>query len=170
MDLAKIQNNLHFHCLIGLFTGSFWIVMDAKFPHLDNEDLDQTAQMCRLIWVFIRCTYQKVCFLMLRLILCALREYFPYHIYKQLPRAVFTFIVWSGPSLPDHWVEGIGYCRIHCCWTGRTLMALCGCTGWSKPAMFALGIRDIRHDSIQVEYRGVHFSGLSTKTYVVGTH
>ena len=32
--------------------GTFWIAKDAKFLHVDNEDSDQTVQMCRLIWVF----------------------------------------------------------------------------------------------------------------------
>ena len=29
--------------------GVVWITKDAKFLHADNEDTDQTTQMCRLI-------------------------------------------------------------------------------------------------------------------------
>ena len=39
-----------------------------KFYHADNEDSDQTAQMCSLIRVFVVRTCQKVYFLMLSLI------------------------------------------------------------------------------------------------------
>ena len=39
--------------------GACWIVKDAKFLHADNEDSGQTAQMHRLILVFVGCTYQK---------------------------------------------------------------------------------------------------------------
>ena len=40
--------------------------MDAKFLHVDNEGSDQTAWMCRLI--FVGCTCQKVHFLTMQLI------------------------------------------------------------------------------------------------------
>ena len=46
--------------------GAFWIAKDARFLHADNEDSDQTAQMRRLIWVFVGRTCQKVHFLKLR--------------------------------------------------------------------------------------------------------
>ena len=37
--------------------GAFWIAsQDAKFLHVDKEDSDQAAWMCRLIWVFVWCT------------------------------------------------------------------------------------------------------------------
>ena len=47
--------------------GTFWIAMDAKFLHADNEDSDQITRMRRLIWVFVGRTYQKVRFHILRL-------------------------------------------------------------------------------------------------------
>ena len=42
---------------------AFWIPKDAKFVHSDYEYSNQT----RLTWVFVGCTYQKVCLLSLRL-------------------------------------------------------------------------------------------------------
>ena len=49
--------------------GAYWIAKDAKFLHADNEDSHQTAQMRRLIWVFVGHACQKVHFLTFRLIL-----------------------------------------------------------------------------------------------------
>ena len=34
--------------------GTFWTAKDAKFLHADNDQTDQTAQMHKLIWVFVR--------------------------------------------------------------------------------------------------------------------
>ena len=48
--------------------GAFWIAKDAKFLHSNNEASDQTAQMGRLIWVFVGHTCQRIHFLTLRLI------------------------------------------------------------------------------------------------------
>ena len=31
------------------FLGTFWIIKDAHFLHVDNEESDQTACKCRLI-------------------------------------------------------------------------------------------------------------------------
>ena len=39
----------HLRSLIKIFTDAWGIAKDAKFLHADNEDYDQTVQMCRLI-------------------------------------------------------------------------------------------------------------------------
>ena len=41
---------------------AFWIGKGAKFLHVNNEDLDQTARMRRLIWVFVGVHFQTVRF------------------------------------------------------------------------------------------------------------
>ena len=41
--------------------GTSWIAKNAKFLQVDNKDFHQTAR----IWVFIDCTCQKVCLVML---------------------------------------------------------------------------------------------------------
>ena len=60
---AKIQSSLR---ILGIWSHSsmslVWIVKVAKFCHADNEDLDQTARMRRLIWVYVGLVCQKVCF------------------------------------------------------------------------------------------------------------
>ena len=42
-------------CIRGVWSefllGAFWIASDAKFLHANIKNSDQTAQMCRLIWV-----------------------------------------------------------------------------------------------------------------------
>ena len=49
--------------------GPFWIAKDAKFLRADNEHWsDQTARICRSIWVFAGSTCQKIRFLSFRLI------------------------------------------------------------------------------------------------------
>ena len=48
--------------------GALWTDKNAKFLHADNKDSDQTAQMRRLIWVFVGCTCRTVHFLTLKLI------------------------------------------------------------------------------------------------------
>ena len=50
--------------------GAFWIAKGAMFSHADNEDFEQTARMCRLIWVFVGRTCQKVRSTMLQLLYC----------------------------------------------------------------------------------------------------
>ena len=40
--------------------GELWIDKDVTFLNMDNEDSDQTARRCRLIWVFVGYTCQKV--------------------------------------------------------------------------------------------------------------
>ena len=50
MRLAKIQIRLRIaQSDLNLRWAHFWIAMDAKFLHADNEDCDQTVQMRRLI-------------------------------------------------------------------------------------------------------------------------
>ena len=68
--------------------GVLWIAKDANFLHADNEDSDQTVRMHRLIGEFIGCTYQKVRFLELRLIVFL-------HIYRIYPK-------YSDNSTPYH--------------------------------------------------------------------
>ena len=46
---------------------TFWITKNVNFLQVKNEDSDQTVRMCRLIYVFIGSSCQKVCFLMLQL-------------------------------------------------------------------------------------------------------
>ena len=41
---------------------------DATLKFMQKMKTDQAARMCRLICVFVGCTCQKVCFLILRLI------------------------------------------------------------------------------------------------------
>ena len=55
---AQSDQNLHW--------SHFWKVKDAKFLHADNEDSDQTAQMRRLIWIFVGRTRQEISFLTLK--------------------------------------------------------------------------------------------------------
>ena len=51
---ANIQINLRIRVVwLETSLGSFRIAKDAKFLQADNEDSDQTAQMRRLIWVFV---------------------------------------------------------------------------------------------------------------------
>ena len=65
---AKIQISLRIRAVWSESSlGAFWIAKDGMFLQVDNEDSDQTARMQRLISVFIGRTYQKVCFLTLRL-------------------------------------------------------------------------------------------------------
>ena len=54
--------------------GTFWIARDATFVHADNEDSDQTAQMHRLIWVFIGLCQGLTTSQPLWVILCRLPE------------------------------------------------------------------------------------------------
>ena len=61
---AKIQISLRIRAVWSESSlGTFWVVKDAMFLHADKEDFNQTARMRSLIWVFVGCTYQKVCFL-----------------------------------------------------------------------------------------------------------
>ena len=47
---AKIQTSLHIRAVWSEYSlGTFWIAKDAEFLHADNEDIDQFAQMDRLI-------------------------------------------------------------------------------------------------------------------------
>ena len=46
--------------------GAIWIAKDAKFLHADNEDSDQTARMCRSIWIFSGVHMHKIRFLTYR--------------------------------------------------------------------------------------------------------
>ena len=64
---VMIQINLPI-CAVwsGSSLGTFWTAKDAKFLPADNWDSDQTAQMHRLIRVFIEHTCQKVPFLTLQ--------------------------------------------------------------------------------------------------------
>ena len=32
---------------------TFWIDRKAKIIHMDNEESNQTARICRLVWVFV---------------------------------------------------------------------------------------------------------------------
>ena len=58
---AKIQISLRIRAVWSESSlGVFWISKDAKFLHADNEDSDQTARVCRLIWFFVERTCQKV--------------------------------------------------------------------------------------------------------------
>ena len=51
---VKIQISLHIHEVWSESSiETYLIAMDAKFIHADNKDSDQTAQICRLIWVFV---------------------------------------------------------------------------------------------------------------------
>ena len=60
---AKIQISLRIRAVWSESSlGTFWIAKVAKFLHADNEDADQTVRMCRLIWVVVEQTYQKVPF------------------------------------------------------------------------------------------------------------
>ena len=64
---AKIQISLHIYAGWSESSlGTFWLVIDAKFLHADNEDSDRTAQMYRLIWVFVGRSHQKAHFHTLR--------------------------------------------------------------------------------------------------------
>ena len=65
---AKIQISLH-TCTVWSESslGAFWIVKDTKFLHAGNKYSEQTAQMYRLVWVYIGRTCQKLCFLTIRL-------------------------------------------------------------------------------------------------------
>ena len=55
---AKIPIRLRIsRSLISIFTER---ILDLKCFHADNGDFDKTAQMRRLIWIFIGCTCQKV--------------------------------------------------------------------------------------------------------------
>ena len=60
MHPVKIQINL---CIRAVWSESSQDAIlgskNAKFLHQDNEDSDQTAQMDRLIWVFVGHTYLK---------------------------------------------------------------------------------------------------------------
>ena len=56
---VKIQISLRTHTVRSESSlGTFWIALDAKFLHADNEDSDQTARMRRLIWVFVGHMYE----------------------------------------------------------------------------------------------------------------
>ena len=48
---GKIQISIHTYSSLG----TFWTAKDAKFLHAGNEESDQIAWMCRLIWVFLEC-------------------------------------------------------------------------------------------------------------------
>ena len=51
---AKIQISLRVRAVWSESSqGAFWITKDAKNLHADSEDFDLTAQMRRLIWVFV---------------------------------------------------------------------------------------------------------------------
>ena len=66
---AKIQISLRIRAVWSESSlCAFWITTEATVPHTYNEDSDQTARMCRLIWVFVRRTCQTVRFLALRFI------------------------------------------------------------------------------------------------------
>ena len=63
---TKIQISLHIHAIWSESSlGAFWLAKGAKFLYADNEDSDQTAQMRRLIWVFVGRICQTVLFLAL---------------------------------------------------------------------------------------------------------
>ena len=54
MPPAKIQIRLRIRAVWSESSlGALWIAKDAKFLHANNENSDLTAQMCRLIWVFV---------------------------------------------------------------------------------------------------------------------
>ena len=55
MRLWKIQMSLHIHAVwLKSSLDTFWTAKKgALFRYADNEDSDKTAQMCRLIWIFI---------------------------------------------------------------------------------------------------------------------
>ena len=66
---AKIQISLRIRAVWSESSlGAFWIAEDAKCLHVNNEDSDQTAQMRRLIWVFVGRALQKVRFITLRFV------------------------------------------------------------------------------------------------------
>ena len=66
---AKIQISLRIRAVWSESSlGAFWIAMDAKLLHADNENSDQTEWMRRLIWVIVGRTCQKVRFPILRVI------------------------------------------------------------------------------------------------------
>ena len=69
MCRVKIQISLHIRAVWSESSlATFWKANDANFLHTDNKDSNQTVQMGRLIWVFVRHTCQKVLFLKLQLI------------------------------------------------------------------------------------------------------
>ena len=46
MDPAKIQTSLHIHAVWSESSlGLFWIANDARYLHVDNKNIDQTARM-----------------------------------------------------------------------------------------------------------------------------
>ena len=56
---VKIQISLRIHTVRSESSlGTFWVAMDAKFLHANNEDSDQTARMRRLIWIFVGHMYE----------------------------------------------------------------------------------------------------------------
>ena len=65
----KIQISLRIRAVWSEYSlGAFWIAMDLKFLHGDNEDSDQIARMRRLIWVFVGRICKKVRFLTFRVV------------------------------------------------------------------------------------------------------
>ena len=81
MRQAKIQISLRIRAVWSESSlGEFGIVKEAKFLHVDNGDFNQTARMHRLIWVFVRRTCQKICYLTLGFIntcTCSCRSRIP---------------------------------------------------------------------------------------------
>ena len=60
---AKIQISLRIRAVWSESTlGAFWIAKDSSFLYADNEDSNQTARTCRLTWVFVERTYEKIFF------------------------------------------------------------------------------------------------------------
>ena len=60
---SKVQISLHIDGLNRIFLGRILECQECNFLHVDNEDSDQTRQMCMLIWVLCAC--QTAHFLML---------------------------------------------------------------------------------------------------------
>ena len=72
----------------------FWIAKDAKFLHTVREGSDQTTQMRRLFWVFVRRTCPEVCFLPLRFKYCYFdTEDSMKYIYSQIPSILYKSIL-----------------------------------------------------------------------------
>ena len=58
----------HLRSLIRVFIACIMKLHILGYPNVLSEDTDLTAQMCRLIWIFVGDTCLKICFQTLRLI------------------------------------------------------------------------------------------------------
>ena len=101
--------------------------------HVPSEDSDQTASVCRLIWIFDGCTCSKVCLLTWLMRLNVGKGSI---LHKWIMKAQ-TILVWLGSSLPVCRISVS--CRIYL--YKNRLDRLCRFTGWSGLPLFTNSIR-----------------------------